>query len=64
MIEKKYHIYIKDKCIYHSLSENEFQETLNTLRNFLSIVSCDVKIEDIDYEEVLTCKEFSLNSSY
>jgi len=64
MIEKLYHIYIKDKCIYHSLNESEFKDTLDTIRNFLSIVSCDIQIEDINYEEVLTSKEISLNSSY
>jgi hypothetical protein len=63
MSEKKFHVYFKDMCIYHSLTEIEFLETWKMLNNFISIIS-DVNKSDLSYEEVLFKKEVSLNSSH
>jgi hypothetical protein len=62
--EKKYHIYLNNNCVYHCLSENEFNNVwniLNRLNDFLSKENCKHKIE---YEEVFLNKEISLESSY
>ena len=49
--ENRYHIYLRNKCLYHSLSENEFKETWEMLNNFISIFG-NVKKEDLNYEEI------------
>jgi hypothetical protein len=61
-IEKKYHIYLNNNCIYHCLSEDEFDNIwtiLNQLHDFLSPVS-----HKIEYEEVLLNKHMISESSY
>lgn len=61
MPEKIYHIYAQEKCIYHSLKEEEFKTTwiaLNRLAELLSNSSV------LSYEELIVNKEMSLNSSY
>ncbi len=63
-IERKYHIYLNNNCIYHCLSEKEFNNIwsiLNTLNDFLSKNNHKNKIE---YEEVFINKEEILESSY
>lgn len=63
MTEKLFHIYAKDKCIYHNLPENEFNQIWNMLNNFVSIIG-ELKTEDLSYEEVTVNKEVLLNSSH
>ena len=62
--EKMYHIYAKDKCIFHSLKEEEFGTTWNTLYHMVGIMKTDYNVEDLSYEELIINKEISLNSSY
>jgi hypothetical protein len=65
MTDKIYHIYVKNNCLYHSLSEEEFQKTWNMIHNFLSLANCsEIKEGDVNYEELVISKEVSLNSSY
>lgn len=59
--EKIYHIYARGNCIYHSLTETEFNvtwEALNRLAELLSDKS------DLSYEELIVNKEILLESSY
>jgi hypothetical protein len=63
MTEKKYHIYLKDRCIYNCLSEEEFDKTWAMILNFMSIASSFDR-EDLSYEEVYFSKETSLQSSH
>jgi len=63
MTETLYHIYLKDKCIYHSLSKDEFELTWRMISEFLSITD-DSKKNDLSYEEVIRSKELALNSSH
>jgi hypothetical protein len=63
--DKIYHIYVKNKCLYHSLSETEFEETWKMIHNFLSVANCsDIDKKDINYEELSVSKEIILNSSH
>jgi hypothetical protein len=62
--EKIYHIYAKDKCLFHSLKEEEFNRTWNTLNNMVGLMKTDYNAEDLSYEELMINKEVSLNSSY
>ena len=52
MTEKSYNIYLKEKCIYQSLSKDEFAETWKMIQNFLSIIESDFKGEDLRFEEI------------
>ena len=63
-MEKIYHIYAKDKCLFHSVKEEEFQTTWMTLNNMVGIMKTDYSIDDLSYEELIVNKETSLNSSH
>jgi hypothetical protein len=63
-MEKIYHIYAKDKCIFHSLKEEEFESTWKCLKNLLNVLNVNYKEEDISYEELFLNKEIILNSSH
>ena len=63
-MEKIYHIYAKDRCLFHSVKEEEFQTTWKTLNNMVGIMKTDYSIEDLSYEELLINKETMLQSSY
>ena len=53
MSNKKYNIYFKNKCIYESLPDDEFQSTWKMIHNFLSITG-NVEKEDLFYREIRT----------
>jgi len=63
-MEKVYHIYAKDKCLFHSIQEEEFQTIWNTLNNMVGIMKTDYNVEDLAYEELVINKEITLQSSY
>ena len=63
-MEKVYHIYAKDRCLFHSLKEDEFTITWNTLNNMVGLMKTDYIAEDLSYEELFVNKEVSLNSSH
>mgnify|MGYP003345475691 CR=1 FL=1 len=62
--EKIFHIYAKDKCIFHSLKEEDFEITWNTLQNLVEVLKTDYARDDLSYEELLVSKEVVLNSSH
>jgi len=63
MIEKKFHIYLNNECLYHSLNIEDFEITWKMISEFLTIVD-DRKKDNLSYEEVLYSKETILNSSH
>jgi uncharacterized protein YpmS len=63
-MEKVYHIYAKDRCLFHSIKEEEFTTTWNTLNHMVGIMHTDYSIEDLSYEELIVNKEFTLSASY
>jgi hypothetical protein len=63
-MEKIYHIYAKDKCLFHSIKEDEFETTWNTLKNMVGVMKTDYGINDLTYEELTINKEAVLNSSH
>jgi hypothetical protein len=64
MQEKIYHIYAKDICLFHSVKEDEFEVTWNTLNNMVGLMKTDYKKEDLTYEELLVNKKVVSESSY
>lgn len=63
-MEKIYHIYAKDRCLLHSIKEEEFQTTWNTLNNMVGLMRTDYTTDDLSYEELLVNREITLNSSH
>ena len=62
--EKMYHIYAKDRCIFHSLREDEFARTWDQLNNMVGLMRTDYNVEDLSYEELTVNKDTILNSSH
>jgi len=50
---KKYDIYAKDKCIFHSVYEDEFNTTWQTLTKMVGIMKTEYSVEDLYYQESL-----------
>jgi hypothetical protein len=63
-MEKVYHIYIKDTCLLHSISEEEFEVTWKTIKNMVGIMKTDYKVEDLSFEELVVNRQSCLESSY
>jgi hypothetical protein len=63
-MEKVYHIYVKDRCLFHSVKEEEFETTWKTLTNMVGIMHTDYNIEDLSYEELMINRKISLEGSY
>jgi hypothetical protein len=63
-MEKVYHIYAKDRCLFHSIKEEEFTTTWNILNHMVGIMHTDYVVDDLSYEEVTSNKEIALNSSH
>jgi hypothetical protein len=63
-MEKIYHIYAKDKCIYHNLSKDKFEDTWEMLHRMIEILDMGTSKDDLSYEEVFMNKEVILNSSH
>ena len=62
--EKIYHIYAKDKCLFHSLKEEEFKITWKTLQNLIDILDTKYAGDDLTYEELIVNKKAVEESSY
>ena len=50
-MEKVYHIYAKEVCIYNNLSKEEFNNTWETLKGMVGLMKTDYELEDLSYEE-------------
>lgn len=51
-MEKVYHIYAKDRCLFHSLKEEEFKNTWKQLNSMVGLMKTDYTSEDLSYEEL------------
>ena len=51
-MEKVYHIYAKKECLYNNLSEDQFNNTWETLKGMVGLMKTDYELEDLSYEEV------------
>ena len=52
-MEKVYHIYAKQECLYNSLSEEQFTNTWETLKGMVGLMKTDYELGDLSYEEVI-----------
>ena len=39
--EKMFHIYAKDRCLFHNIKEEEFRVTWNTLKGIVGLMQTD-----------------------
>ena len=62
--EKIYHIYAKNKCLFHSLKEDEFKVTWNTLNKLVNVLDTRYAGDDLTYEELVVNKKAVSESSY
>jgi len=63
-MEKVYHIYAKDKCLFHSLKEDEFNVTWGTLNKLVGLMKTEYSQNDLSFIELTMSREVSLNSSH
>ena len=52
-MEKVYHIYAKEECLYNNLSEVQFNKTWETLKGMVGLMQTDYQLEDLSYEELV-----------
>lgn len=63
-MDKVYHIYAKDQCLYHNLSEGEFNVTWEMLDKMIELLGGEnFSKKDLSYECLTRDKEY-LNASY
>ena len=48
-MSKIYKIYIKDKCVYEDLGEEEFKTTWSTLQGMVGLMKTDYDMKDLSY---------------
>ena len=51
LMEKVYHIYAKEECLYNNLSKGQFNKTWETLKGMVGLMQTDYQLEDLSYEE-------------
>ena len=51
-MEKVYHIYAKKECLYNNLTEDQFNNTWETLKGMVGLMKTDYELGDLSYEEV------------
>ena len=47
-----YHIYAKDKCLYHNLNQEDFEEKWELLKVMIDLLGGDYREEDLRYERL------------
>ena len=52
-MEKVYHIYAKEECLYNNLNEEQFNTTWETLKGMVGLMKTDYELEDLSYEECI-----------
>ena len=62
-MEKVYHIYAKEECIYNNLSTDEFNHTWETLKGMVGLMKTDYELEDLSYEEIV-CAHGGVGADY
>jgi hypothetical protein len=62
--EFRFHIYAKDKCLFHSLQKEDFDNTWDTLKNLVGLMKTEYSVSDLSYEQVEFVKDISSESSH
>ena len=51
-MNKVYHIYAKDRCLYHNLERKDFEEKWEMLRNMVGLMKTDYSESDLQFVEI------------
>ena len=62
--QKVFHIYAKDRCLYHNLDVEDFKEKWEMLNIMVGLLKTDYQVEDLDYTEVEETPNDGEESSY
>ena len=62
-MEKVYHIYAKEECLYNNLNEEQFNTTWETLKGMVGLMKTDYELEDLSYEEIV-CAHGGVDADY
>ena len=62
--EKVFHIYAKNRCLYHNLGLEDFQEKWEMLNVMVGLLKTDYQTEDLDYIAVEETPTAGEESSY
>ena len=62
-MEKVYHIYAKEECLYNNLNEEQFNSTWETLKGMVGLMKTDYELEDLSYEEIV-CAHGGVGADY
>lgn len=57
MSQKVFHIYAKDKCLFHNLEKEEFETTWSTIQQMVGLMKTEYQVEDLSYEELSVHKQ-------
>ena len=57
MSQKVFHIYAKDKCLFHNLEREEFETTWSTIQQMVGLMKTEYQVEDLSYEELSVHKQ-------
>ena len=52
-MDKIYHIYAKEDCLYNNLSEAQFKSKWETLKGMVGLLHTDYQLEDLSYESIV-----------
>lgn len=63
-MDTMYHIYLKDRCVYYGLTEEEFKKSWSDMRNMVGLVKTEYTIDDLSYEKLNYSKTAILDSSH
>ena len=62
--EKVYHIYARNRCLYHNLNVEDFIDKWEMLNIMVGVLKTDYQAEDLDYVEVEEQKNHGEEPSY
>ena len=63
-MDTMYHIYLKDRCVYHGLTEEEFKKSWSDMRNMVGLMKTEYTIDDLSYEKLNYSRMATLDSSH
>ena len=63
MAEKVFHIYAKDRLLYHSLREEEFRKVWKGLNNMVGLMKTDYEINDLNFVELPPPRNGNMSSN-
>ena len=61
---KVYHIYAKNKCLYHSITEEDFRVKWEEIKMMVGLMKTEYSVEDLSYEECEVIRDTVCDASY